>query len=44
MNGNTDGTLLPKNYINRAEMAVMMSKVYDYALEFVNNKRDIVKS
>ena len=39
MNGNTDGTLLPKNYINRAEMAVMMSKVYDYALEFVNNKR-----
>lgn len=39
MNGNTDGTLLPKNYINRAEMAVMMSKVYDYALEFVNDKR-----
>lgn len=39
MNGNTDGTLLPKNYINRAEMAVMMSKVYDYALELVNAQR-----
>lgn len=39
MNGNADGTLLPKNYINRAEMAVMMSKVYDYAVELVNSKR-----
>lgn len=39
MNGNADGTLLPKNYINRAEMAVMMSKVYDYAVELVNAKR-----
>lgn len=33
LNGNTDGTLLPQNYINRAEMAVMMAKVYDYALD-----------
>lgn len=32
LKGNADGTLLPKNYINRAEMAVMMSRVYDIAL------------
>lgn len=37
LNGNADGTLLPKNYINRAEMAVMMSKVYDYALDLVQS-------
>lgn len=37
INGNADGTLLPKNYINRAEMAVMMSKVYDYALDYAQS-------
>ena len=41
LNGNTDGTLLPKNFINRAEMAVMMAKVYDYALELVNGGADL---
>ena len=41
LNGNTDGTLLPQNYINRAEMAVMMAKVYDYALELVNGGADL---
>ncbi len=38
LNGNTDGTLLPQNFINRAEMAVMMSKVYDDALDMYNDK------
>lgn len=32
VNGNADGTINPDAYITRAEMAVMMDKDYDYAL------------
>lgn len=36
VNGNTDGTVNPDAYITRAEMAVMIDKDYEYAIEVLN--------